>query len=150
MNSRTSARRRAVEVVFEAEQRHIAAGAEQPLAEVIDEVLNERIASPREDTSIGDYAAGLVRRVSRHLETIDEWLETYSHGWSVARMPAVDRAILRVCAMEIVDDNDVPDGVILDNATTLAQKLSTDDSPPFINGLLGRLAQMKSVLEIVE
>ena len=77
---------------------------------------------------------------------IDELLETYSHGWTLERMPAVDRAILRLGVWEILFNDDVPDAVAIDEAVQLATGLSTDDSPVFINGLLGRILELKPMI----
>lgn len=79
-------------------------------------------------------------------EQIDEFLGTYSQGWTLDRMPAVDRMILRVGAWELLYNSDVPDGVAVSEAVELAKMLSTDESPAFINGLLGRLQQLKPTL----
>jgi len=78
--------------------------------------------------------------------TIDEFLETYSQGWTLERMPSVDRIILRIGTWELLYNDDVPDGVAVSEAVALAKTLSTDESPSFINGLLGRLQQLKPSL----
>ena len=77
---------------------------------------------------------------------INELLATYSQGWSLERMPAVDRAILRIGAFEVVYADDIPDSVAISEAVALAKSLSTDDSPRFVNGLLARLAEIKPTL----
>ena len=77
---------------------------------------------------------------------IDEFLETYSQGWTLERMPSVDRIILRIGTWELLYNDDVPDGVAVSEAVALAKTLSTDESPSFINGLLGRLQQLKPSL----
>lgn len=146
--SRSKARKRAIDVLFEADQRFLTQDGYDSLPSVITVVLGERISSPMAESSMPEYGVQLVEGVIEHVGAIDEWLETYSHGWSVARMPAVDRAILRMAAWELVYQDDVPDAVVQDEATQLAQELSTDESPTFINGLLARLAQMKSILVI--
>ncbi|MDR2113764.1 MAG: transcription antitermination protein NusB [Bifidobacteriaceae bacterium] len=127
--ARDVARRRAVELVFESLQRR------QP-ASVL---LEGREAPP-------PYALTLVQGVEAHQTEITEWLDTYSHGWPSKRMPAVDRAILYVGAYEVVFEPDVPDQVILKAAADLAAKLSTDKSPNFVSGLLGRISQIKETL----
>jgi N utilization substance protein B len=84
--------------------------------------------------------------VVAHRDRIDELLTTYSQGWSLDRMPAVDRAVLRLGTFELLWLDDVPDAVVVDQAVELARSLSTDDSPAFVNGLLGRLVQLKPQL----
>lgn len=136
MAARTKARKRAVDVLFEADQRGTA-----PL-----EVLRDRIAQPGTEAALPQYSVDLVEGVIGHAEQIDEILTTYSQGWTIARMPAVDRAVLRVGVFEILWNDEVPDAVAVDEAVELARSLSTDDSPTFVNGLLGRVVQLKPTL----
>jgi N utilization substance protein B len=86
--------------------------------------------------------------VVAHAERIDEALSTYAHGWTLDRMPAVDRVILRLATWELVHNDDVPDDVVISEAVTLATELSTDESPAFVNGLLSRLRSLKATLEV--
>lgn len=132
MAARTKARKRAVDVLFEADQRGVA-----PVA-----MLAERLALPGAQTAVPEYAVEIVEGVDAHAERIDELLATYSQGWTLDRMPAVDRAILRVGVWELVYNDDVPNGVALDESVSLATSLSTDDSPAFVNGLLARIAEL--------
>ncbi|WGW13800.1 transcription antitermination factor NusB [Saxibacter everestensis] len=134
MSARSKARKRALDVLYEAEQREIA-----PLA-----MLQER--STDTEYPMRAYAAEIVQGVAAHQDEIDEYLETYSQGWSLQRMPAVDRAILRVGAWEVLYNDDVPDKVALDEAVDLARLVSTDESPNFVNGLLGRIMDLKPSL----
>jgi N utilization substance protein B len=134
--ARSKARKRAVDVLFEADQRGIA-----PVA-----MLSERLAQPGTQASLAQYTVDLVEGVDAQFERIDEILSTYSHGWTIERMPAVDRAILRVGTWELIFNDDVPDGVVLDEATQLASDLSTDESPTFVNGLLARVAELGPTL----
>ncbi|NHU84124.1 transcription antitermination factor NusB [Kocuria sp. JC486] len=129
--ARTKARTRAVEILFEAEQR-----GEEPLT-----VLERR----RENSQqlFGAYTEELVRGVLLRKGEIDEAIQTWSRGWSLDRMPAVDRNILRLGAWELLFNDDVPDTVAVDEAVGLAKSLSTDDSPSFVNGILGRLQTVK-------
>jgi transcription antitermination protein NusB len=136
VGARTKARKRAVDVLFEADQRGTA-----PL-----DVLRDRIAQPGTETALPQYSVDLVEGVVGHVEQIDEILTTYSQGWTIARMPAVDRAVLRVGVFEILWNEEVPDAVAVDEAVELARSLSTDDSPSFVNGLLGRVVQLKPTL----
>ena len=92
------------------------------------------------------YAVEIVDGVKARREEIDEIISTYAQGWTIDRMPAVDRAILRVGAWELLFQDDVPDAVAISEAVALAAQLSTDDSPEFVNGLLGRLQQVKPTL----
>jgi len=101
------------------------------------------IAVERFPEDSDDYAAVLVEGVAAHRERIDELLDTHSLGWTVERMPAVDRTLLRIAVFEILWNDDVPDSVAISEAVELATSLSTDDSPGFINGLLGRIDEVK-------
>ena len=136
MAARTKARKRAVDLLFEAEHRGLDPGA----------LLEERLVRPVTAAPLNEYTAHLVRGVVDHWADIDELLATYSHGWTVERMPDVDRAILRIGAFEVVYADDVPDGVAISEAVDLATSLSTDESPGFVNGLLSRLAEVKPTL----
>ena len=134
--ARTKARKRAADILFEAEQRDI-----DPVT-----LLAQRIEQPHTEAAVPQYAADIVEGVRAHQGRIDELLETYSQGWLLERMPSVDRALLRVGAWEILCNDDVPDPVAIDEAASLAAQLSTDDSPAFINGLLSRISQVKPSL----
>jgi transcription antitermination protein NusB len=90
-----------------------------------------------------EYALTLVEGVNENAERIDELLATYAHGWTLDRMPAVDRAVLRLGTWELMFNDDVPDAVAIDEAVELARTLSTDESPGFVNGLLARLLTLK-------
>ena len=136
MSARSKARKRALDLLFEAEQRGINADA----------LLTERMARPATQHDLNDYTVEIVRGVVAKWVQIDELLATYSQGWTVQRMPAVDRAILRIGAWEVVFSDAVPDAVAISEAVALAASLSTDDSPTFVNGLLGRLSEVKPTL----
>ncbi|MCL1872068.1 MAG: transcription antitermination factor NusB [Promicromonosporaceae bacterium] len=138
MGARTKARKRAADILFEAEQRRIDAVT----------LLRERIEKPLTESPVPQYAADVVEGVAAHRGRIDELLETYSNGWTLERMPAVDRALLRIGTWEILFNDDVPDAVAIDEAVDLAGELSTDDSPSFVNGLLGRIVELKPTLLI--
>jgi len=98
------------------------------------------------DQTINPYTMDLVEGVVSMQETIDEFLSTYSQGWPLERMPSVDRIILRIGAWELLYNDDIPDKVAISEAVELAKTLSTDESPSFVNGLLGRLHQLKPSL----
>lgn len=127
MGARSKARKRALDVLFEAEQRS---------APVLD-TLASRVAAS--DPPVGEYAVELVQGVVAHQQQIDELLSRSSRDWPLDRMPAVDRAILRLATYELLWRDDVPDAVVIDEAVELAKSLSTDESPGFVNGLLARL-----------
>jgi N utilization substance protein B len=134
--ARSKARKRALDVLFEADQR----------ARDVTEVLAERLVLPGTQAALPQYAVDLVEGVVGERDRIDELIASYSHGWTIERMPAVDRAVLRIGAWEILFNDDVPDAVAVDEAVELARALSTDDSPAFVNGLLGRLVELKPTL----
>ena len=136
MGARTKARKRALDVLFEAEQRRL-----DPLT-----VLADRIAQPGTEAALPQYSVDLVEGVQAQRARIDEVIATHSHGWTIERMPAVDRELLRIGAWEILFNDDVPDAVAVDEAVELARSLSTDESPGFVNGLLGRLVDLKPTL----
>ena len=92
---------------------------------------------------IFDYARVLVEGVVEKHGEIDDQIETYSQGWSIDRMPPLDKAILRVALWEILFNEEVPDAVAIDEAVELAKEYSTDDSGSFINGLLARISSTK-------
>jgi len=145
VRARSKARKRAIDVLYEADQRHRSTSqddGEKRLAEVLLPVLAERIAHPGTQTALPEYAVQVVEGVAEHADQIDEALSTFSQGWTLDRMPAVDRAILRAAAWEILYNPEVPNPVAIDEAVTLARSLSTDESPSFVNGLLARIAQM--------
>ncbi|RKW71192.1 transcription antitermination factor NusB [Galactobacter caseinivorans] len=133
MSARSKARKRALEVLFEAEQRDVRPG----------EVLIRRVD---EDEFINPYTREIVGGVVDHQDRLDEILSTYAQGWTLDRMPAVDRAALRLGLWELLYNDEVPDAVAVSEAVGLVRELSTDDSPEFVNGLLGRLQRLKPSL----
>jgi N utilization substance protein B len=139
VSARHKARKRALDVLFQADLRDV-----DPLTVLAD---SERLRSEEGDSPLNPYVAELVTGVKSHQERIDELLTTYSLGWTLDRMPGVDRAILRLGAYEVLW-GDVPEAVALDEAVTLARELSTDDSPAFVNGLLARIAGQRSTLDL--
>ena len=114
-------------------------------AQSVDEALDSLAA--RMQTPVNPYTEAIVRGVAQHSEQIDETLATYAQGWTIDRMPAVDRAILRVGAWEVLW-GDVPDGVALAEAVGLANDLSTDESGKYINGVLARIKDVKPRLSL--
>ncbi len=138
MGARHKARKRALDVLFEADLR-----GTDPI-EVVAQARQRRTDAGEPD--LPDYAVVLVQGVTEHRERIDEILATYSLGWTLERMPAVDRNLLRIGAFEILW-GDVPPAVAIDEAVELTRELSTDDSPAFVNGVLGRILSERATLE---
>ena len=135
MAARSKARKRALDILFASELR-----SEDPV------VALERAIEAGEGPT-NDYTTTLVRGVVEHRERIDEVLTTYSKGWTLGRMPAVDRNVLRIGVYELLwGDDDVPDTVAVSEALHLVQDLSTDDSPAFVNGLLGSVQRDRASL----
>jgi len=134
MGARTKARKRALDVLYAADLR----------GETGVEAL-ERVTAEAEAPA-NPYTAVLVRGVSEHQARIDEVLAEFSTDWSLARMPAVDRNVLRIGVWELLWADDVPDTVAVTEAMTLVRELSTDESPAFVNGVLGAIQRKKSSL----
>ena len=133
MGARSKARKRALDVLYSADVR----------GESINEALGAEAIRALENPqrlSSWEYAREIVVGITEHGDEIDELIETYSQGWTLARMPAVDRALLRIGLWEILYNDDVPNAVAISEAVESATTLSTDDSAGFINGLLGRIA----------
>jgi transcription antitermination protein NusB len=135
MAARSKARKRALDLLFEAEIRNI---------DVLD-LLDQRSAEA--NPPVSGYAAELVRGVQAHRARIDELLSAHSQGWTLDRMPAVDRNILRIAVYELFWAPGIPDAVAINEAVLLARDLSTDGSPAFVNGLLARLLELRPELE---
>jgi N utilization substance protein B len=134
MSARSKARKRALDVLFASELR-----AESPV-----EALDRAIADGEGPTN--DYTATLVRGVAEHQSRIDELLSAYSEGWTLDRMPAVDRNVLRLGVWELLYADDVPDAVAVSEAMALVTDLSTDESPQFVNGVLGSISRNRASL----
>ncbi|MTD12944.1 transcription antitermination factor NusB [Nakamurella sp. YIM 132087] len=136
MSARSKARKRALDVLFAADARSV-----DP-----ESILQERLTA--EDAGgtagvgavpMGEYAEELVRGVREHILRIDDLIAEHAEGWTLDRMPAVDRAILRIATYELAYSTDVPPAVAVDEAVELAKSLSTDNSPRFVNGVLGQI-----------
>jgi transcription antitermination protein NusB len=127
MAARSKARKRAVDVLYEADIR---SGDRLTL-------LRERLAD--ETPPVPEHTVRLVEGVAEHASRIDELIDTHASGWSIDRLPDVDRAILRMATFELLWADDVPDAVVIDEAVELAKALSTDDSPSYVNGVLGAI-----------
>lgn len=134
MPARSKARKRALDILFASELR-----SEDPVV-----ALERAIADGEGPTN--DYTSLLVRGVVEHRDRIDELLADYAEGWTLTRMPAVDRNVLRIGLFEMLWADDVPDPVAVTEAVALVRDLSTDESPGFVNGLLGSLLRHKDTL----
>lgn len=133
MSARTKARKRALDVLFSADVRAI------PVTEAL-EAEAARAASEPERSASWLYAREILDGVIDHSVEIDETIETYARGWSLERMPAVDRAIVRIAVWEILYNPEVPGAVAVDEAVEAAKTLSTEESAGFVNGLLATIA----------
>jgi len=119
---------------------------ESGAARALRNLAAERAEHSANHTPAPAYAREILAGVADHLAEVDEAIETYAQGWALARMPAVDRAIARVATWEIVWNDDVDAPVAVDEAITLARMLSTDDSPRYLSGLLGRIGDLADTL----
>ncbi|MFD9737525.1 transcription antitermination factor NusB [Umezawaea sp. NPDC059074] len=138
MGARSKARKRAVDILFEADLR-----GEDPVTLVAGRVGSADVPP------VNDYTVTLVEGVTAHQARIDDLISEHAEGWTLQRMPAVDRAVLRIGLYELLWATDVPDAVAIDEAIELAKGLSTDDSPRFVNGVLGRIAVIADQLRAV-
>jgi N utilization substance protein B len=132
MAARAKARKRALDILFASEMRQ--RSTEEALGE-----LGE--AGP-----VNDYTLTLVRGVTEHRDRIDEVIGSYAKGWSLDRMPAVDRNVLRMATYEILYVDEVPYAVAVSEAMHLVRNLSTDESPSFVNGVLGNIVRDRDAL----
>jgi len=132
VKGRHQARKRAVDLLFEAEARRMTP------AEVVEARTALAEANP-DVAALHPYTAVVARGVSEHAAHIDDLITTHLQSWALDRLPAVDRAILRVAVWELLYAEDVPEPVAVDEAVELAKELSTDDSPGFVNGVLGQV-----------
>ncbi|NYG57418.1 N utilization substance protein B [Nocardioides daedukensis] len=129
MSARSKARKRALDILFASELRREGAGV----------ALDRAIADGEGPTN--DYTTVLVRGVVEHQSEIDKLISDASVDWTLERMPAVDRNVLRIGVFEVLHMDDVPNAVAVSEAVHLVQDLSTDESPAFVNGLLGAIVR---------
>lgn len=132
LGARHKARKRAVDFLFEAEARDV-----DPV-----DLADERAQLAGRDDSVAPvapYTATVVQGVAENLDRLDQVIESHLQDWTLDRLPAVDRAILRIAVWELFHATDVPPVVAVDEAVELAKELSTDDSPGFVNGVLGQV-----------
>ena len=137
MSARSKARKRAVDVLYESDARGVPATT----------TLAERIALA--DPPVNEYTVTLVEGVEANRTRIDEILAEYAEGWTIPRMPGVDRAVLRLGVYELLWREDVPDAVTIDEAVELAKSLSTDESPRFVNGVLARVLRDRPPVSLI-
>ncbi|MFL6135940.1 MAG: transcription antitermination factor NusB [Nocardioidaceae bacterium] len=134
MAARSKARKRALDVLFECEVRGLPLG----------QTLDQRVIAA--EPPVNEYTVRLIRGVAEHQSRIDDLVATYAHGWTLDRMPTVDRNALRIGVFEILYVDEVPDAVAVTEAMNLVRDLSTDDSPGFVNGVLGNIVRNKPAL----
>jgi N utilization substance protein B len=134
VSARSKARKRALDMLYVADVRQV------PLAEVLDEETRRAATLPQRASS-WPYAEQIVRGISENQADIDALIVEYAVGWSLARMPVVDRAVLRLATWELRHNPDIPVGVAIAEAAELASVLSTEDSAGFVNGVLGAIAE---------
>ena len=132
MSARSKARKRALDLIYASEMRKRSAV----------EALEEQSA----ETQVNDYTVELVRGVTEHRTRLDEVISSYLQDWTLDRMPAVDRNVLRLATYEVLYVDDVPDAVAVSEALNLVRDLSTDESPAFVNGVLGNIVRDREVL----
>ena len=137
MSARSKARKRAIDMLYGADLRG------SSLNEAIGEAATRALTETGRDAS-WTYAREIVLGIADHGDEIDELIETYSQGWTLERMPVVDRAIIRIGIWELLFNEGVPDNVAIAEAVGMASQLSTEDSGKFVNGLLARIAQTRA------
>ncbi|KXT56893.1 N utilization substance protein B [Gordonia sp. QH-12] len=133
--TRHKARKRAVDLLFEAEAKGVKAT----------QLIAERREIYPTDDSVGtmyEHTVRVVEGVTTDASQVDAVIESHLENWKLHRLPAVDRAILRLAVWELLYATDVDIDVVLDEAVELAKELSTDDSPSFVNGVLGKVAEL--------
>jgi len=136
MAARSKARKRALDILFECEVRGIR----------LDGTLDERVIAG--EPPVNEYTVTLIRGVVEHQARIDELISSYSQGWTIERMPAVDRNTLRLGVLELLWLDETPDAVAISEAMNLVRDLSTDESPAFVNGVLGTILRDKASISI--
>lgn len=136
MAARSNARKRAFQILFEADQR--GASAQQVLADWV-----RHARSDDRQPAVSEFTMQLVEGYADHANRIDELISTYAVDWDLDRMPVADRNIVRLGAYELIWLDETPDAVAIDEAVQLAKEFSTDESPTFVNGLLARFKDLK-------
>jgi len=132
MSARSKARKRALDVLYASEMRN---------RSTVDALQEQSEAG-----QVNDYTVQLVQGVTEHRARLDEVIATYAQGWTMDRMPAVDRNVLRLATFEVMYVDDVPNAVAVSEALNLVRDLSTDESPAFVNGVLGNIVRDRDLL----
>jgi N utilization substance protein B len=132
MSSRRKARKRALDVLYEADLR------QAPITDVLDAYV-ARLPEPKPEQL--DYTVALASGVAGQRDRVDELIASYAEGWTLDRMPVVDRNLARIAVYELMFRDEIDDAVAITEAVELAKALSTEDSPRFLNGVLGRIAE---------
>jgi transcription antitermination protein NusB len=132
VSARRKARKRALDVLYQADLRSA------PIRETLSAYLG-RLPEPRPEHLT--YTVRLVEGVASHQERIDEVISSYAEGWTLDRMPVIDRNLARIAVFELLYADDIDAPVAITEAVELARSLSTDDSPRYLNGVLGRIAE---------
>lgn len=140
MSARSKARKQALDLLYESDIRGTDLLVLLQSREVIEEGPDAR--------PIREYTRSLVEGIYEHKRKIDELISTYAQGWDMDRLPAVDRNILRLGIYEVLWIENLEDGIVIDEALSLAKDLSTDDSAGFIHGVLGRISSIKGSLAL--
>jgi N utilization substance protein B len=135
MTARRKARKRALDVLYEADLR------QSSIMDALEAYL-ARLPVPRPEQI--DYTSTLVGGVARERDRIDELIGSYAEGWTLERMPVIDRNLARIAVYELLCEDEIDDAVAITEAVELARTLSTEESPRFLNGVLGRIAEYAS------
>jgi len=135
MPARRKARKRALDVLYEADIRSAS------IQDVLAATLGRIVPPPPAHLP---YAVSLIEGVAAHVDRIDELIASYAEGWTLERMPTVDRNLARIAVYELLYVDEIDDAVAITEAVELAKQMSTDDSPRFLNGILGRIAEYTS------
>lgn len=134
MSARSKARKRALDILFSADVR-----GEEITVALAAEAARAASEPAREASWL--YAREIVDGVIDHRDQIDEQIRTHSRDWKLERMPAVDRAVLRIAAWELLHNAEVPTAVAIDEAVELVKEFSTEESGSFVHGVLARIVR---------
>lgn len=139
MSARGKARKRALDIVFEADAKQI------PIISVVGEHQRRRVADGQGE--LNPYSVEIAEGVAKNQESIDALISEFSTGWTIERMPTVDRAILRVAIYELIYNTEIPDAVVISQAVELAKELSTEESGSFVHGVLGAVSRSRGAIK---
>lgn len=132
MGSRTKSRRKAAEILYEADIRA------DSIAETLSRVRSQGIGT------YNDFTLEIVEGVHSNLSSIDDIINTYSEGWKIDRMPSLDKALARIGVFELLFRDDIPDEASISEIVSLAGEMSTEQSPQFLNGLLAKISSVRN------